>query len=177
MQIKNSNDHYGMIAMILHWAMAILLIALLILGLRMTGLPISLEKLKFYGWHKEYGILALILFIIRIIWRFMDITPSLSLPLMEIIAARAVHWAFYGFMFTIPMTGWLITSAAGVPVSFFGLYVLPNLIRPNNDIMILFQEIHKWLGYGLITTIILHAFAAFKHHFINKDTILRRMLP
>ena len=176
MPIQNSETHYGVIAIILHWLMAILLIALLILGLYMEGLPISLEKLKFYGWHKEYGILALMLVMIRIIWRLINITPRLSLPLLEKIAARTVHWAFYGFMFAMPITGWLITSAAGLPVSFFGLFVLPDLVSPNDDLMKLFQEIHQWLGYGLIATIILHASAAFKHHFINKDDILRRML-
>jgi len=176
MRIKNSENHYGLIAITLHWMMAILLIALLALGLYMVGLPIGLEKLKFYGWHKEYGILALILVIIRIVWRFANITPQLSLPLLEKLAARTVHWAFYGFMFAMPITGWLITSAAGLPVSFFGLFVLPNLIGPDDHLMKLFEEIHKWLGYGLIACIVLHTAAALKHHFINKDNILRRML-
>ena len=176
MPMKNSEAHYGVMAIILHWVMAILLIALLILGLYMVALPISLEKLKFYGWHKEYGILALMLVMVRIVWRLANISPRLSLPLLEKLAARAVHWAFYGFMFAMPITGWLITSAAGLPVSFFGLFVLPDLVSPNEDLMKLLQEIHKWLGYGLIATIILHASAALKHHFINKDDILRRMI-
>ena len=176
MQMKNSEMHYGVIAIFLHWMMAILLIALLALGLYMVGLPISLEKLKFYGWHKEYGILALALVMARSIWRISNITPLLSLPLWEKLAARTVHLAFYGFMFAMPITGWLITSAAGLPVSFFGLFVLPDLIAPNHDLMKLFEGIHKWLGYGLIATILLHFSAALKHHFINKDDILRRML-
>jgi cytochrome b561 len=177
MRMKNSKSNYGLIAISLHWVMAILLIALLALGLYMVGLPINLEKLKLYGWHKEYGILVLMLVTIRIVWRLGNITPHLSLPLWEKLAARTVHWAFYGFMFAMPITGWLITSAAGLPVSFFSLFVLPNLVSPNDDLMKLFQEIHKWLGYGLIATIILHTSAALKHHLINKDDILRRMLP
>lgn len=176
MRIINTTTRYGIISILLHWLMAILLIALLGLGLYMVGLPISLEKLKLYGWHKEYGILAFFLVLLRIIWRGVNITPHLSLPLLEKIAARTVHWAFYGFMFAMPITGWLITSAAGLPVSVFGWFVLPNLIAPNSDWLKLFEEIHKWLGYGLIATIILHASAALKHHFINKDDILRRML-
>jgi len=176
MRIKNTEDRYGMTAITLHWVMAILLIALLGLGLYMTGLPISLEKLKLYGWHKEYGILALMLVFLRIAWRLINFTPRLNLSLLEKIAARTVHWAFYVFMFAMPITGWLITSAAGLPVSFFGLFVLPDLISPHPDLIKLFGEIHKWLGYGLIVTIILHTSAALKHHFINKDDILRRML-
>jgi cytochrome b561 len=176
MQIKNTAYRFGIIAILLHWVMAILLIGLLILGLYMVSIPISLEKLKLYGWHKEYGILALMLVMVRIIWRLSNRIPYLTLPLWEKIAARTVHWAFYGFMFAMPITGWLITSAAGLPVSFFGLFVLPDLVTPNPDSMQLFQKIHEWLGYGLIATIVLHTSAALKHHFINKDDILKRML-
>lgn len=177
MQIKNSQNNYGIIAILLHWVIAILLIGLLALGIYMVRLPISLEKLKFYGWHKEYGILALMLALVRIAWRFANATPLLNeLALWERFAARLVHWAFYVFMFAMPITGWLVTSAAGLPVSFFGLFVLPTLIAPNEAQFNLFAEIHEWLGYGLIATIILHVSAALKHHFINKDDILRRML-
>lgn len=176
MRIKNSENRFGAMAILLHWGMAVLLIALLILGLYMVRLPINLEKLKLYGWHKEYGILALILVIIRIIWRGVNVTPLLRLPLWEKFAARAVHWAFYSFMIALPITGWLITSAAGLPISFFGLFVLPNPVASNGHLIKLFEEIHKWLAYGLIATIVLHTSAALKHHFINKDDILRRML-
>lgn len=176
MRIKNTEDRYGVVTIFLHWIMAVLIIGLLILGLYMVTLPISHAKLKLYGWHKEYGLLVLGLVSLRLIWRLSNVTPRLSLPLLEKLAARTVHWAFYVFMFAMPLTGWLITSAAGLPASFFGLFVLPNLISPNEESRILFEEIHKWLGYGLIATIVLHASAALKHHFINKDDILRRMI-
>lgn len=176
MQLKNSTTHYGVVAILLHWIIAIIIIGLLAFGLYMVALPIGLEKLKLYGWHKEYGILILFLVILRLWWRYINITPILTLPLLEKIAARSVHWAFYIFMFAMPITGWLITSAAGLPVSFFGLFVLPNIAPADPDLMKLFQEIHEWLGYALIALIILHATAALKHHFINKDDILRRML-
>ncbi len=176
MLIKNSESHFGVVAILFHWAMAILIIGLLILGLYMVRLPISLEKLKFYGWHKECGMLAFLLVIARSIWRVSNLIPSLTLPWWEKLAARTVHYAFYGFMFAMPITGWIITSSSGLPVSFFGLFVFPDLISPNPDTMQLFQQIHKWLGYGLIATIFLHAAAALKHHFIDKDDILRRML-
>jgi cytochrome b561 len=176
MQITNTENRFGIVAIFLHWVMAILIIGLLALGLYMVELPISYQKLKLYGWHKEYGLLALMLVIVRLIWRITNTTPSLSLPLLEKIAARSMHWAFYIFMFAMPITGWLITSAAGLPASFFGLFVLPNLVSPNEELRILFEEIHEWLGYALIAAIVLHASAALKHHFINKDDILRRML-
>jgi cytochrome b561 len=98
------------------------------------------------------------------------------LALDEKIAARSVHYTFYVLMFALPVSGWIITSAAGLPASFFGLFVLPTLVAPNEETRILFQEIHRWVGYGLIAIIVLHVSAALKHHFINKDDILRRML-
>jgi len=176
MRIKNNDTHFGVIAILLHWIIAFLIIGLLILGLYMVELPISLEKLKLYGWHKEYGLLVLALAIIRLAWRLINITPNLSLPLWEKIAARTVHWAFYGFMFAMPITGWLITSSAGLPASFFGLLTMPDLVAPNEEKRQFFEELHRWIGYGLIATIALHILAALKHHFINKDDILRRML-
>lgn len=176
MYIKNTNDRYGLVAIILHWLMAILIISLLALGLYMTSLPIGLQKLKLYGWHKEYGLLVLWLVILRLAWRLFNRTPQLSLPWWEKIAARSVHWAFYVFMFAMPITGWLITSAAGLPVSFFGLFVLPSIVPASDASRELFEVIHQWIGYGLIAAIVLHSAAALKHHFINKDDILRRML-
>ncbi|KTD50469.1 cytochrome b561 transmembrane protein [Legionella quinlivanii] len=176
MRLKNSNSHFGLVAILLHWIMAVLIIGLLVIGIYMVELPISLQKLKLYGWHKEYGLLALALVVVRLCWRIINISPELSLPRYEIIAARIVHWAFYGFMFAMPITGWLITSAAGLPASFFGLFTLPNLIAPNEEQRQLYELVHEWLGYGLIVTILLHASAALKHHFINRDNVLRRMI-
>ncbi|EHL29049.1 cytochrome b [Legionella drancourtii] len=177
MQIKNSITRFGVVAIALHWIIAVLIIALLVLGLYMVPLPFSLAKLKFYGWHKEYGFLVLFLAIFRFIWRLSNTNPELELPWLEKLAARSMHWAFYGFMLAMPITGWLITSAAGLPASFFGWFTLPNLIAPNEQQRILFEWVHEWLGYVLIAAICLHFAAALKHHFINKDDILRRMLP
>ncbi|MCW8385707.1 cytochrome b [Fluoribacter dumoffii] len=177
MQIKNSATRFGIVTIVLHWIIALLIIGLLVLGLYMTSLPWNPERLKLYGWHKEYGLLVLFIAIFRIIWRLSNEQPELALPWLEKIAARSMHWAFYLFMFAMPMTGWLITSAAGLPASFFGLFTLPNLIAPDESNRILFEEIHEWLGYALIAAICLHTAAALKHHFINKDDILRRMFP
>jgi cytochrome b561 len=176
MSLMNTSNKYGRVAVFLHWLMAILVIGLLTLGLYMSGLPKGLDKLKLYGWHKEYGVLVLALVTIRLAWRLLNTTPILSIPLLEKLAARGSHWALYGFMFAMPMTGWLMTSAAGFSVSFFGLFMLPNLVSANPELKHVFHTLHTWLGYGLIATITIHFFAALKHHFINKDSILKRML-
>lgn len=175
-QITNTKNRFGIMAILLHWIMAILLIGLLALGLYMTRIPISLEKLKLYGWHKEFGMLAFMLVIVRLTWKFRNTTPSLNLLRWETIAARTVHGAFYLFMFALPISGWIITSAAGLPVSFFGWFLLPNLVSANEAPRILFSEVHQWLAYALIVVFCMHVSAALKHYFINKDNIMQRML-
>src|SRR6185312_8715047 len=130
MIIKNTHNHYGIVAILFHWVIALVIIGLLAEGLYMVSLPISLQKLKLFGWHKEYGILVLALASLRLGWRLANQVPALpdTLPWWQKVASRAVHWAFYGFMFAMPVTGWLITSAAGLPISFFGWFTLPNLV-------------------------------------------------
>src|SRR3990167_1520285 len=179
MQIKNSVNRYGIVAITLHWLMAVLIIGLIILGLYMVRLPISLQKLKFYGWHKEYGLLALFLVAIRLGWRFANISPVLPdhLAKLQKLAAHAAHYLLYLLMFALPLTGWLLTSAAGLPVSFFSLFVLPDLVAPDENLRMLLILVHEYLGYALIAVICAHAAAALQHHFYHKDDILRRMLP
>jgi cytochrome b561 len=177
MQLKNTKDGFGIISIIIHWLMALLIIGLLAEGLYMERISISVQKLELYGLHKEFGILVLMLVVVRLIWRIENITPSLdSLIYLERLAARSMHIAFYIFMFLLPLTGWAISQAAGLPVSFFGLFLLPDFIRPNEHLQQLFTEIHEWLAYALILAICGHVAAALKHHFIDKDTILKRML-
>lgn len=178
MQVRNTETQYGIITKSLHWFMALLIVGMLILGLYMADLPISEQKLRLYGIHKEFGILILMLVIFRITWRIGNIVPLLpnTIPAWQKFAAHTVHWMLYGFMFALPITGWLMTSAAGLPPSFFGLFTLPALLSPNPVWLNLFVNIHTWLAYGLIATFGAHVGAALKHHFINKDDVLRRML-
>ncbi len=176
MQLKNTDDQFGLVAISFHWVMAIIVIGLICLGLYMSDLPISMEKLKLYGWHKEFGLLVLMLVVLRMSWRWLNILPELDLPRWEVIAARTVSWAFYFFMFAMPLTGWLMSSYAGLSVSFFGLFTMPDLVASDHDKIIIFKVIHEYLAYCLIATITLHILAALKHHFIDKDNILRRML-
>jgi cytochrome b561 len=175
MRIKNDEYHYGLVAIIFHWLIAILIIGLLSVGLYMINLPIGIQKLKLYGWHKEFGILVLGLVILRVMWRLTNATPVLNLPWYERIGARLAHFALYILMLAMPLSGWLMSSAAGLSPSFFGLFTLPNLVAPNEELRELFAWAHEWLAYGLIAIIVVHTLAALKHHFIDKDDILRRM--
>lgn len=179
MQAKNTPEHYGWIMMSLHWLIAILIIGLIILGLYMVPLAIGRFKLKLYGWHKEWGLLVLGLVALRLIWRWLNTNPSLPIHmwLIEKIVARLMHYLFYVLMFLVPISGWLMSSAAGLPVSFFGLFILPDFVYPNEQSRLFFQQAHEILAYVLLACIVLHTLAALKHHFINKDDVLRKMLP
>lgn len=178
MNWKNTQDRYGIVMMMFHWLMAVLVLGMLALGLYMTSQPITPENLKLYGWHKQTGILILGLVALRFAWRLGQIIPRLpdTMPQWEKIAAKSTHWALYIFMILLPITGWLMSSAAGFPVSFFGLFVLPDLISPSEPTKHLLEEVHEWLAYGLIALLCLHVLAALKHHFYDKDNVLSRML-
>ncbi len=179
MQIKNSHLRYGVVAITLHWVMAVLVIGMIILGLYMVTLPISLQKLKWYGRHKEFGVMILMLVTLRLGWRFGNIVPSLPafFSWVEKSAAHLVHYLLYALLILMPLTGWMNSSAAGLQVSFFGLFLLPDLVQPDESLRQFLSMLHKTMGYTLLVLICLHVIAALQHHFYYKDDILKRMLP
>lgn len=178
----NTEATYGAVAIALHWVMAALLIGLASLGLYMVALPdvgFDTRKITLILYHKELGMLALALFVVRLAWRVTNILPHLvgHLPDWQKVAARFVHLCFYALMFALPMTGWLMSSAAGFPVSFLNTFTLPDLIGRNDHLFMQLIEIHKWLSYVLLVLIVVHAAAALRHHFVYRDDTLRKMLP
>jgi cytochrome b561 len=180
--IKNTEHRYGAIAILFHWSMALLIVGLAALGLYMVTLPdvgFNTKKVTLVLYHKEFGVLTLVLLATRLAWRVTHILPRLveRLPDWQKIAARFVHLSFYALLFALPMTGCLMSSAAGIPVSFFGLFMLPDCVNRDHDLFHRYMAIHKWLSYVLILLIFVHAGAALRHHFITKDDTLQRMLP
>jgi cytochrome b561 len=180
--LQNTEQRYGAVALALHWLMAAVLIVLLAMGLYMASLPdvgFDTRKIALILSHKELGLLALLLAALRLAWRVGNVLPKLvdSLPDWQKLIARFVHLCFYGLMFALPITGWLMSSAAGFPVSLFGLFDLPDLVPHSDRWFRAYVEIHKWLGYALIVCIVVHAAAALRHHFVFKDETLRKMWP
>lgn len=181
-RIENTPRGYGLIAVLFHWAMAALIIALSVLGLYMVRLPdvgFSEEKILLILFHKELGMLILMLAALRWIWRLCNVLPELAghLPDWQKLAARFVHLCFYGLMFALPLTGWLMSSAAGIPVSFFGLFTLPDPIARDDALFRTLIDVHKVLGHVTIALVFVHAGAALRHHFHFKDDTLRKMWP
>jgi len=180
--LANTTQRYGFVAVALHWMMAALLIALLALGLYMVSLPdagFDMRKITLILLHKQLGILALALAVARMAWRIGNPLPALvsTIPDWQQFMARFVHLLFYALMLALPITGWLMSSAAGIPVSFFGLFSLPDYLSYDDYLFKSFIAIHKWLGYGLIALLTVHAGAALGHHFVLRDETLKKMLP
>lgn len=179
MQLKNSSERYGAIARIFHWVMALAIFGMLAVGFIMTDLPMNPDKFRVYGIHKSVGALILIAALLRLLWRLINLVPPLPahMPLWERLGAHGSHIALYILLFIMPLSGWLMSSAAGFPVSVFGWFTLPNLIAPDKALQELLVEVHELLAFAIIGLVTLHAAAALKHHFIDKDNVLRRMLP
>lgn len=166
-------------AQALHWLMAALLFALLALGFYMHDLPLSPEKLKLYSWHKWAGVTAFLLLLARLGWRLAHTPPALPGHLSQRAAglARLGHVALYGLMVAIPLTGWLMSSAKGFQTVYFGLLPIPDLVGKDKELGELLARTHRSLNFLFIALLAGHIGAALKHHFIDRNDILARMLP
>jgi len=173
------STHYTAPAKLLHWLMAILLLGLLALGFYMHDLPLSPQKLQLYAWHKWAGVSAFLLALLRLGWRITHRPPALpaQMPKIMQIAAHLGHLGLYALMFAIPLSGWLMSSAKGFQTVWFGVLPLPDLLAKDKALGDLLQISHEVLNFVFIALLVGHIGAALKHHFIDKDDILTRILP
>lgn len=178
-----SPQHYSAPAMLLHWVLALALFTSLGVGLYMTGLPFSMTRLKLYNWHKWAGIVILALSVLRLLCRLKRKPPALprdvenAMPRWQRTAYKGTHHAMYALFVLIPLAGWAYTSATGFPVVLFGVWPLPDFVPKDQALAELLKTAHAWLAYALMGLVALHICAAFKHHFVNHDGLLLRMLP
>jgi len=182
MKIRNTSTQYGAFSKFLHWAIALLvLFQVYLVYWKQWMLPEKSEIAKFYinGLHKPTGIVILVLAIIALFWRWVNAKPGFpsSMPNWEKKSAVLVHRLLYLGLLVMPISGFVMSVAAGYPPNFFGLYQFPQWIEKNKEIAGLFFEIHQFAGFLMIALVFIHILAALKHHFIDKDGILKRMLP
>jgi cytochrome b561 len=177
--MANNSNRYGTIAIALHWLMALLIIGSIALGLYMVELALSPTKLKLYSWHKWAGVTIFLLAILRVLWRIRHPAPPPipGLPKWQITAAHATHLAVYVLLFAIPISGWLMSSAFGFQVMYFGVLPIPDLIGKDKALAEQLVEVHEILNFALWLLLFLHVVAAVKHHVIDRDAVLHRMLP
>ena len=171
-----SPSHYTRTAVALHWLLALLLAAGFTLGVTMTDLAMSPRKVRWFAYHKWIGITALGVVAVRFLWRLAHRPPpDLPMPGWQRLAAHATHWLLYLLMVATPLCGWLYTSAKGYPVVYLKLWQLPDLIPKNEAVAKVLVQVHATLAWTLLSVVVLHVAAAFKHHFVDRDPTLRRM--
>jgi cytochrome b561 len=170
---------YTRTAITLHWAIALMIFTIFPLGLYMHDLPLSPDKLRLYSYHKWLGVTIFLLAVLRVTWRVRHRAPPLpaAMPGWEKLASHGVHYLLYALIFAVPLSGWLMSSAKGVQTVWFGVLPLPDLVAKNKELGDLLQETHSSLNFLMFAAVLAHAGAALKHHFIDRDDILTRMLP
>ncbi|EKS7426882.1 cytochrome b [Enterobacter cancerogenus] len=179
MQLRNSPQRYGMISMLLHWIFALAVYA-------MFGLGLWMVTLSYYdGWyhqapelHKSIGVLLMMGLVVRIIWRHISPPPPApdSHSKFTRLSATAAHITLYALLLAILISGYLISTADGKPISVFGLFDVPATLADAGSQADIAGIIHLWLAWSVVILSVLHGLAALKHHFIDKDDTLKRML-
>ncbi len=184
--MQAQSPEYNGTAKILHWLIALVLVVMLVLGWLMTagdildghGKSVAMQA------HISIGMIVLTLGLLRLVWRLLNPPPQLPafMPRWEKVAAQAVHWILYSLILIMPLVGWMIISTMSHNALFFGLFPIPNLpvlhdLPNKKDIREVLENIHWLLAWVIVAFVGLHAGAAMKHHFIERDDILLRMTP
>jgi cytochrome b561 len=189
MAIRNSATHYGSVAMLLHWLIALLLIVNICLGLYFSDLPRSDPNLFTLSQiHKSIGLTVLVLSVLRVLWRLVNPVPPLPAAMNGALKflARGTQFLLYVLIVAIPLTGWIMVSASrlGLPTPYFFLFNWPNLPFFNGlDLHARiaaherWEDIHSLLAWSAIVLIPLHVAGALYHHFIRRDAVVKQMLP
>lgn len=182
MAARNTHRAWGWVTKLLHWAMAVLIIGTAILVLHVndstwwfkSSAPVFLEYIH---WHKAFGLIALVLLLIRMVWRWRG-GPAPVLPDASSAEEKAALWAhrsLYILMLVVPLSGWVASSAFGSPTKFWGLFTVPGIIPTNKPLVGPAYWTHFILSWTLLSLVGFHVVAAFWHHLVRKDGVLRGM--
>lgn len=175
--LSNTSTQFGSISKLLHWLMSIMIISLIIVGFIMVNMDKSALKFTIYDTHKLTGLFILLLIVPRLVWRLINTTPNLNfVPSWEKKAAQTGQWLLYGMMFAMPLSGWIMSTAAGYIPSIAG-FAIAFPVEKNQDIASIAKTIHATSAWVFAALITMHIFAALKSHWIDKNFILKRMLP
>ena len=173
-----TTERYSGTAIALHWLLALALLGSFIVGVYMSDLPVSPQRLKLYNWHKWAGICILALSALRLLWRLTHRPPAdVAMPAWQRQSAHAVHILLYLLFFAVPLAGWAYSSAAGFPVVVFGVLPLPDFVAPSKELAEAIKPLHKILAFTMAVLVLAHVAAALKHHFVDGDGLLARMRP
>lgn len=167
---------YTRTAVVLHWLLALAIAGSFCVGVYMTSLPFSPHRLKLYNWHKWAGVVILALSALRLLWRLAHRPPEdVPMPLWQQRTAHVAHLLLYILFFTVPLMGWAYSSAAGFPIVLFGVLPLPDFVPKDAALAEFLKPWHGRLAWMLAAVVGLHVLGALKHHFIDRDGLIRRM--
>lgn len=176
MPLKNTTDAFGFVPKIFHWAMAVIIVALLFSGFLMETMEGDPVRRDIMSWHKSFGLLILFLAAARLAWKAFNPPPEpLVSKTWEKWAAKGLHGALYAVFIALPLSGWIMSSAAGFAPQFFGLFALPGFVAKSQETAGAAREAHEILAYVIIAMVAAHIAATFKHHVIDRDATLQRM--
>ncbi len=179
MILKNTADRWGPVSQSLHWLIVLLIIGQGIVGLTMEDLRNGPQKIQVYALHKSFGLTILGLVTLRLLWRWFAGTPRPvpGTPRWQDRIASLTHWGLYALLLAMPLSGWVLNSAAGFPLQWFGLVNLPDIVGQNHDLHEAAEDLHETMFLVLVALASVHAAAAFYHHLFLRDATLARMLP
>jgi cytochrome b561 len=178
-QVRNSTKQYGVVAIAIHWGVAVVIVGLFALGYWMVDLD------YYHEWYKQapdiqrsIGILLFITMLLRVLWRLTNPRPA-PLPThrrFEVVAAHGAHFMLYLLIFTAMTSGYLISTADGSAISVFGWFDVPSVTGRIKGMEDTAGLVHYWATWAIVGLASVHALAALKHHWFDKDDTLRRML-
>jgi cytochrome b561 len=179
MNFRNTTRSWGAVSKALHWLIVILIIMQWVIMQRAEALPMGSDKIFAIVMHKSFGMTVFALAIIRLVWRWANPVPTLDgmAKNWERMLAGLSHLLLYALIFAMPLTGWLMSSARNFPVSWFGLFTFPDLVAPDKALYERMVSLHHALFTALLVVATLHVVGALKHQLIDKNEVLRRMLP
>jgi cytochrome b561 len=178
MPFRNTTRSWGSLSKAFHWLIVLLIINQWWIAERADDLK-GLAKLEALGTHKSFGMTILMLAVLRLLWRLVNPTPELTSETKpwERALARISHVLLYVLIFAMPLTGWMMSSAKNYPVSWFKMFQFPDLVAPAEQTFHQMLDLHHLLFKVLVGVALLHVAGALKHHFIDRNDVLKRMLP
>ncbi len=173
-------EKYPVSMRLMHWLMAICLLGMIASGWYMSGLDGDApNKYDLYPWHKSFGVLLLGLILLRIIIRLKSTLPEIqnTIPGNEQMLAKVAHFLLYALMLLVPLSGFIMSDIGGRDIYFFGI-PLPDLLDTNKPISGFFHTIHSYIGYVLLSVVVLHIAGAMKHRFMDspENDVLKKMM-
>lgn len=177
-----ASPRYGAVAITFHWLLALAIMASFSVGVYMHDLPFSVARVKLFNYHKWAGITILALSALRLLWRLTHPPPAESARVLAATrpwqrrAAKLSHALLYVLFFAVPLLGWAYSSAAGLPIVWFGVLPLPDFVPVNKPLAdALLKPLHVYAAFTLAAVVLLHVAAALKHQFIDRDNLMSRM--